>query len=144
MIYVRLPDEKARQAILKIVLRKWPVAEDVDLTVLARTLVGSSGADIAELCRRACVIAIQESIENEQKLTWSNLHNDLNAADPVYEIRRDHFKKAMTFRKCHLSSDTDITKYEMFAQMWQSQRGYDSSFRTFNFAQNTNEDGKKL
>lgn len=144
MIYIPLPDEKARLAIIKTVLKECPVANDVDLTYLAKVLVGENGAGVAEICRRACKAAIRESIENKQKIDWPNPDKDSNVADPMDVIRRDHFEKAMSFRGCFAVSDIDIRKYEMFAQIWQSPCGYDSSFRIFNYPQNLNEGGKKL
>nr|XP_014348516.1 PREDICTED: transitional endoplasmic reticulum ATPase [Latimeria chalumnae] len=65
LIYIPLPDEKSRVAILKANLRKSPVAKDVDLDFLAKMTNGFSGADLTEICQRACKLAIRESIENE-------------------------------------------------------------------------------
>ncbi len=115
-------------------LKKWPIAKDIDLTLVARVLGGLSGADIAEICRRACATAIRESIDTE----LSNPHNDSSTVIPMTEIRRDHFEKAMTFRR-YSPSDNDIRKYELFAQRWSSRCSYHSSFRTFNDPQNIKE-----
>jgi transitional endoplasmic reticulum ATPase len=114
------------------------------LTFLARALAGFSGADIAEFCRRACAAATKESIENKHKMERSNSHNDLNTADPMAEIRQEHFEKAIKFPRCCPSSDHDIHKCEMFAQMRQRYYGYDLSFLTFKYPQNINDGGKKL
>ncbi len=46
-------------------LRKSPLSKDVDLPFLAKTTNGFSGADITEICQRACKLAIRESIEKE-------------------------------------------------------------------------------
>lgn len=50
LIYIPLPDEPGRLNVLKAVLRKTPVAPDVDLNLLVKYLNGFSGADITELC----------------------------------------------------------------------------------------------
>ena len=50
-------------AILKSNLRKSPVAKDVDLDFLAKMTKGFSGADLTEICQRACKLAIRESID---------------------------------------------------------------------------------
>lgn len=60
LIYIPLPDEASRYAILKAGLRKTPVATDVDLNFLAQLTDGFSGADIAELCSRASKSAVRE------------------------------------------------------------------------------------
>jgi len=65
LIYIPLPDEGSRMGVLRAVLRKSPVAPDVDLDYLANKTVGFSGADLTEICQRACKLAIRECIEKE-------------------------------------------------------------------------------
>merc|ERR1711988_174647 len=65
LIYIPLPDKASRISILKSVLRKSPIAQDVDLEFLAESTHGYSGADLTEICQRACKLAIRESIEKE-------------------------------------------------------------------------------
>lgn len=65
LIYIPLPDDKSREAILKANLRKSPIAKDVDLTYIAKVTHGFSGADLTEVCQRACKLAIRQSIETE-------------------------------------------------------------------------------
>lgn len=63
LIYIPLPDENSRHQIFKACLRKSPVSKDVDLRTLAKYTQGFSGADITEICQRACKYAIRENIE---------------------------------------------------------------------------------
>lgn len=65
LIYIPLPDDKSREAILKANLRKSPLAKDVDLTYIAKVTQGFSGADLTEICQRACKLAIRQAIEAE-------------------------------------------------------------------------------
>ncbi|VDP23200.1 unnamed protein product [Soboliphyme baturini] len=136
LIYIPLPDEKSRVQILKAALRKTPIAKDVDLSYLAKMTHGFSGADLTEICQRACKLAIRENIEKE---IWHEKERQQRAAkgeelmeeecyDPVPEIRRDHFEEAMRFARRSVS-DNDIRKYEMFAQTLQQQRGFGTNFR---------------
>lgn len=101
LIYIPLPDEKSRVAILKANLRKSPVAKDVDLEFLAKMTNGFSGADLTEICQRACKLAIRESIESEIRRERERQTNpsamEVEEDDPVPEIRRDHFEEAMRF-----------------------------------------------
>ena len=64
-MYIPLPDEGSRLAILKANLRKSPVAPDVDVEHLARVTKGFSGADLTEICQRAVKLAIRECIEKD-------------------------------------------------------------------------------
>lgn len=63
LIYIPLPDEESCLQIFKACMRKSPVSKDVDLRTLAKYTEGFSGADITEICQRACKYAIRESIE---------------------------------------------------------------------------------
>jgi len=128
-----LPDDKSRLAILKAALRKSPIARDVDLNLLATATKGFSGADLTEICQRACKLAIRESIESDLKREKERVRTgqtamDSDEPDLVPEIRRDHFEEAMRFARRSVS-DNDIRKYEMFAQTLQQSRGFGSQFR---------------
>ena len=62
-IYVPLPDPAARRSILELNLHDRPLAEDVDLDRLAERLAGHSGADIVNVCGKACAIPFIEAVE---------------------------------------------------------------------------------
>jgi SpoVK/Ycf46/Vps4 family AAA+-type ATPase len=68
LIYIPLPDDQSRLQIFKACLRKSPVAKDVDLNALAKYTQGFSGADITEICQRACKYAIRENIEKVKSI----------------------------------------------------------------------------
>jgi cell division protease FtsH len=56
-IVVNLPDVKGREGILQVHTRKIPLADDVDIRVLARGTSGFSGADLANLVNEAALNA---------------------------------------------------------------------------------------
>ncbi|CAK5065193.1 unnamed protein product [Meloidogyne enterolobii] len=136
LIYIPLPDEASRLQIFKANLRKTPIASDVDLNFLAKTTVGFSGADLNEICQRACKLGIRESIEKavvkekERQLRAQKGEELMEEADedPVPELTRKHFEEAMKFARRSVS-DNDIRKYEMFAQTLQQQRGFGTNFK---------------
>ncbi|VDK33495.1 unnamed protein product [Taenia asiatica] len=131
LIYIPLPDEKSRIAIFKANLRRSPVAKDVDIDYLAKATNGFSGADLTEICQRACKQAIRESIEAEIRAERERQNNPsaMEAeSDPVPEITRRHFEEAMRFARRSVT-DNDIRKYEMFAQTLQQSRGMGGNFR---------------
>ncbi|RKP09336.1 transitional endoplasmic reticulum ATPase [Thamnocephalis sphaerospora] len=140
LIYIPLPDELSRLSILKATLRKSPVSGEVDLSFLAKKTHGFSGADLTEICQRACKLAIRESIEKElrqerERAAQREAAGEVEMADadeedfdPVPEITRDHFEEAMRFARRSVS-DADIRRYEMFSQTLQQSRGFGNSFK---------------
>ena len=56
-VTVGLPDYQGRLGILKIHTRRLKLADDVDLELLAAATPGFSGADIANLCNEAALVA---------------------------------------------------------------------------------------
>jgi transitional endoplasmic reticulum ATPase len=141
LVYIPLPDRKSRIQIFKATLRKSPLAKEVDLEVLAKATNGFSGADITEICQRACKFAIRESIycDIEAKKENDILDNIDDIVDPVPEITKAHFLEAMKYARRSVS-DSDIRKYEMFAQKLQSSR---SSTEEFKFQKKENSNGDK-
>ncbi|KAI7730606.1 hypothetical protein M8C21_003999 [Ambrosia artemisiifolia] len=57
--------EDSRHKIFKAAMRKSPISKDADLRALAQYTQGFSGADITEICQRACKYAIRENIEKD-------------------------------------------------------------------------------
>jgi cell division protease FtsH len=60
-ITVPLPDRRGREGILGIHTQRLSLAQDVDLQILAGTTTGFSGADLANLCNEAALIAAREN-----------------------------------------------------------------------------------
>ena len=58
-IVVDAPDLRGREGILKVHLRNKPVADDVDITTLARGTPGMAGADLANLVNEAALLAVR-------------------------------------------------------------------------------------
>ena len=72
-VVVPLPDLRGREQILKVHMRKVPMAGDVDPSVVARGTPGFSGADLANLVNEAALFAARENAK---------------------EVRMTHFDKA--------------------------------------------------
>ncbi|MBB5015645.1 ATP-dependent zinc metalloprotease FtsH [Rehaibacterium terrae] len=72
-VVVGLPDVKGREQILKVHMRRVPLAEDVDPMVIARGTPGFSGADLANLVNEAALFAARENAK---------------------EVRMEHFDRA--------------------------------------------------
>jgi len=143
LVYIPLPDRKSRIQIFKATLRKSPLSKEVDLEVLAKTTNGFSGADITEICQRACKFAIRESIycdiEMKKDSKTAEQDKETNFVDPVPEITKTHFLEAMKYARRSVS-DNDIRKYEMFAQKLQSTRSSEGEFK-FKKQEESKKDG---
>lgn len=73
-VIVDLPDVNGRQEIFKIHTKNKPLAEDVNLTKMARVTVGFSGADINNLCNEAAIYAARFG---NDKISQANFENAL-------------------------------------------------------------------
>ena len=56
-VVVPLPDIRGREQILKVHMKKVPIGEDVDPSLIARGTPGFSGADLANLVNEAALVA---------------------------------------------------------------------------------------
>ena len=71
-IVVDSPDVKGRQGILRVHLRKVPLADDVNVETLAKGTPGMSGADLANLVNEAALLAARRGRE---KVTMDDLES---------------------------------------------------------------------
>jgi len=127
LIYIPVPDLDSRKSILRAVLRKSPVAPDVDLDYIAEKTDKYSGADLTEICQRAAKLAIRENIERDversrmREEAGETEMEDVEEVDLVPEITRNHFQQAV--REARRSvSDAQLLQYSSFATTLKSQR----------------------
>ena len=66
-IYVELPDLNGRREIFEVHMRGLKLGKDVDKEFLAKQTPGFSGADIANVCNEAALIAARRNKENIEK-----------------------------------------------------------------------------
>lgn len=110
-IYIPLPNEDGREALLKINLKEVTAAEDVDLTSIARKLGGYSGADITNVCRDASMMSMRRKIAGLKPSEIRNL--DKNELD--LPVTKQDFLDAVA--KCNKSvSREDLDKYEKWME----------------------------
>ena len=78
-VVVDRPDVKGRFEILKVhTTNKIPLSPDVDLDVIARGTPGFAGADLANLCNEAALLAARTGKK------WVEMHDFEQAKDKVY------------------------------------------------------------
>ncbi|MGD8599022.1 MAG: ATP-dependent zinc metalloprotease FtsH [Anaerolineae bacterium] len=68
-VTITLPDRRGREGILRIHTRALRMARDVDLGLMARTTTGLSGADLANLCNEAALLAARN---NRERVTMAD------------------------------------------------------------------------
>lgn len=69
-IVVGYPDVKGREAILKVHTKSKSVGPDVDLTTIAKSTVGFTGADLENLVNEACLLAARK---NKKAITMDEI-----------------------------------------------------------------------
>ena len=113
-IYIPLPTQDGREALLKINLKEVKVDDDVDLSAIASRLDGYSGADITNVCRDASMMSMRRKIaglrpEQIRQLAKEELDLPVSVQD---------FYEAIS--KCNKSvSKKDIERY----QAWMKEFG---------------------
>jgi len=84
------PDEEARISIFKVHTKEMPLADDIDIELLAKRTEGFVGADIEAVCREAVMLTLRENIDSDK-------------------VDLKHFKEAI--RKVKPKNDADLSHY---------------------------------
>jgi transitional endoplasmic reticulum ATPase len=87
LVEIGLPDEVARQQILKIHMAKKPLADDVKVEELAKLTDKYSGADLGAVVNEAVMLAIREYVKS------GSCKDDATFCD--YKIGKKHFDEAL-------------------------------------------------
>jgi len=74
-VMLNLPDLREREAILKVHTRNTKLAADIDLSVIAKSTPGMSGADLSNLCNEAALLA---SRKNHTQVEMGDLEEALD------------------------------------------------------------------
>merc|ERR1712227_343154 len=110
-IYIPLPTEEGRGALLKINLKEVEIAEDVDSKIIAKKLEGYSGADITNVCRDASMMSMRRKIAGLRPSEIRNLNRD----ELDLPVTKQDFLEAIS--KCNKSvSKEDLDKYEKWME----------------------------
>ncbi|KXS16770.1 AAA-domain-containing protein [Gonapodya prolifera JEL478] len=106
-IYIPVPDQESRSALLKINLAGIRTAEDVDAEEVARKLDGYSGADITNICRDAAMMSMRRRIQGLRPEQIRAIPKDELDAP----ITRGDIEISMSKIQSSINRD-DIKKYE--------------------------------
>jgi len=98
-VVVGLPDIRGREQILKVHVRKVPVADNVDPSVIARGTPGFSGADLANLVNEAALFAargnkrlvsMEEFEKAKDKIMMGSERKSMVMSEPEKEMTAYH------------------------------------------------------
>lgn len=99
-IYVELPDLNDRVAIFNVHLKKIKLDESVDVELLARQTPGFSGADIANVCNEAALIAARRNKKSVDKQDFIDaVDRIIGGLEKRSKITTDEEKKAIAIHE---------------------------------------------
>ncbi len=95
-VTVGLPDINGRDAILKIHMRKLPIAKNVQSISIAKGTPGFSGADLANLCNEAALLAAGKDIELVGMQEFERAKDKIMMGAERKSLAMDEAEKEMT------------------------------------------------
>ncbi|QBC32421.1 MULTISPECIES: ATP-dependent zinc metalloprotease FtsH [Pandoraea] len=99
-VYVGLPDIRGREQILKVHLRKVPISNDVDASVIARGTPGMSGADLANLVNEAALFAARRNKRIVEMLDFEDAKDKIfMGPERKSAVMRDEERRATAYHE---------------------------------------------
>jgi len=111
-IYVPVPDKETRLKILQVHTKNMPLSKDVDLEELADLTDGFVGADLANLCKEAGIIALRKNI-NAKEVTKDDFLEALKSIKPSVdkETIQRYKERVEKAKKMALKEPAEIMGY---------------------------------
>lgn len=99
-IYVDLPDLNERKEIFQVHLKPLILDEDLDVDFLAKQTPGFSGADIANVCNEAALIAARKGKESVGKQDFlDSVDRIIGGLEKKNKVIKPHEKKRVAFHE---------------------------------------------
>ena len=99
-IYVELPDLIGRKEIFEVHMRKLKLADDVNIEFMAKQTPGFSGADIANVCNEAALIAARRNKESIEKQDFLDaIDRIVGGLEKKNKVITDSEKKVIAFHE---------------------------------------------
>ena len=99
-IYVELPDLIGRKEIFEVHMRKLKLADDVNVEFLAKQTPGFSGADIANVCNEAALMAARRNKESIEKQDFLDaIDRIVGGLEKKNKVITDSEKKVIAFHE---------------------------------------------
>ncbi len=111
-IHVDLPEIHEREEIFKVHLKPIKIDNTVDMVFLAKQTPGFSGADIANICNEAALIAARK---DKKKVDKQDFHDAIDriigGLEKKNKIISDHERKAIAYHEAGHASVSWLVKY---------------------------------
>jgi cell division protease FtsH len=98
-IFVSPPDLKGRRSVLKVHTRDMPLADDVDLELVARQTSGLTGADLANICNEAAIFAGRERRERILTKDFQGALERVIAGVQSRRVISEHEKRVVAYHE---------------------------------------------
>jgi cell division protease FtsH len=98
-VFVPPPDMRGRKRILEVHTRDKPLAQDVDLERVARHAAGLTGADLANLCNEAAILAGRNQREFVAQNDFESAFERVVAGLQSRKVITDHEKRVVAWHE---------------------------------------------
>jgi cell division protease FtsH len=98
-IFVSPPDVMGRERILEVHSRNKPLADDVDLPLLARQTSGLTGADLANICNEAAIFAARAHSSVVRMVDFDSALERVVAGMQSSRALSDHEKRVVAYHE---------------------------------------------
>lgn len=98
-VVVGLPDREGREGILKIHTRGLKLAKDVNLSIIARTTTGFSGADLANLCNEAALVAARHANDTVNMANFEEALDRILLGATRKLLLNDHDRRVVAYHE---------------------------------------------
>lgn len=110
-VYIPLPNDETRSALLKLCLEGVTVDETLDSNVIADKLEGYTGSDISNVCRDAAMMSMRRKISGRSHAEIKKIKKE----DVDLPVTTEDFEEALS--RCRKSvSLSDVSKYESWME----------------------------
>ena len=111
-IYVELPDIKEREEIFTVHMKNLKLGKDVDKVFLARQTPGFSGADIANVCNEAALIAARHNKKEIEKQDYLDaVDRIVGGLEKKNKVISQHEKKVIAYHESGHASVSWLLRY---------------------------------
>lgn len=111
-IHVDLPEVHEREEIFKVHLKPLKIDTSVDLKFLAKQTPGFSGADIANICNEAALIAARKDKKKVNKQDFLDaVDRIVGGLEKKNKLISDHERKAIAYHEAGHASVSWLVKY---------------------------------